>query len=1583
MSLKNSFKKSIALFVATSLVYSNCYLCGIGLSKVFAQSVKSPEIIMNIENSQYIQHASEKYEVVALQSKVQIGIIQEETHLPIKKTEVEVSLPAINGYLPERASIVDCDSLLTTGIKNNNKINQNYDSVSGLLSISYEGEEAYLEYTEETKDEFEIIYIYPSQAYTGNEENVELGYTLNAMITFLDDENEISSQKTESFVLHEKENKGGLITSAIKNLNNELYKGFMYSNIQNKTNYDVNFSTIFDLCVLDAKAYNQVEFEINEPYFVTNTKNNNLISSNGIINLVEAKVNKSEFDKILGQKGCIEFLNDETVATVRYLELSETIELAVIYSDGSFNTLNTDEDCLTIKFPENISVLKIKTSAPISEGHIHFENEYVINATNNYGEDVENIKGIELSSFTNESNSNVFIDLLEPQTKINVSSSNVNFSTLQKNNTTLTIGLDYTNFSTKLFDNPVIKIKLPDGLVSASLSSPQIVNANGLSIKNSKIEENYITIELAGRQVAYDIYNVSGGTAIVMDIVDIDFEDRISTHEDEIIVTCKQGEEETIASQIVNVVSKPGLLMLSSLKKFDETNIAISSMGSELKAVQIRENAQEKEAEQTIILVNNYDESIKNVEFVGRLGYTNNENKSTFDVTLSKEIEAENCKVYYSLNKDAKYDDNSWSEEFSSQAKAYRIEFNNKELALKDSIEIKQYINIPANIEFNQKTYVKSEIKYTCSENEVTEASIFEMFTESNKLLVNNVMTTQNLTNPEGQNIPVTLSIAPNITSNYVHSGQLVTYTVRVANNGEYDLNDLTLTNIIPNNAIYTYRKIEVVDGSGYYKTIQEEETKQKAFQIDVLKAGEIKEFEVLLAMSDVSEEQAVIYTAKLQVEGQEVEGKNEITLKPASINMSLTTNLDTVTGIEYEAGNEAVYYINVKNITNEKIKNINVQYELPSTLKYINGGYAQEVPYEGYLISETGTCDNNVFKYNIEKLNSGEEVVIKVVASVEKLETGYESKIDTIAKAYINGEIYESNIKTIQTKQSAFEINMSVNTNGKSTLVKDDVVTYVINVKNIGLADSFINIEDNIPEQLNVTGIRMSINGEEDYLADIYNSDLKITRYLEPNDELEIVITAKVKEIEVTEDTILEVINTATLIKGEYEITTNEVKINIKPEVIKTVVDDVFDDEEKQDEKEEFNVPGEPVEDISTSEEEQQPVLPKDDEKDEKDEKDENEEQQPVLPEENKGDEETSGEEDKKEETPTDQDEEKNQENEEPTYFKISGFAWIDENKNGQKDDNEKMKQDITVSLVDTSTGNYALDSSGNRIETKTDNEGKYEFNNIPKGTYMVLFEFDTSVYSVTTYNKEHVDNSLNSDVILSTVTIDGQQKLLALTDKIEVTSDKENISIGLIENPVFDLSLNKQITKIVVINSKGTEEYEYKDEEDIAKVDLVAKYMSGSNIIVTYKFTITNEGDVTGYVNSLVDNIPSGLEFSSELNSKWYKGKDGNLYTTSLSGAGIKPGESISVDLVLTKIMTEDNAGIFPNSAKLEKISNLESIQEKEENMENNESSATLAISIKTGSVVMYAGITTICLLIICIGIYLIKKKVLNRVI
>ena len=180
-----------------------------------------------------------------------------------------------------------------------------------------------------------------------------------------------------------------------------------------------------------------------------------------------------------------------------------------------------------------------------------------------------------------------------------------------------------------------------------------------------------------------------------------------------------------------------------------------------------------------------------------------------------------------------------------------------------------------------------------------------------------------------------------------------------------------------------------------------------------------------------------------------------------------------------------------------------------------------------------------------------------------------------------------------------------------------------------------------------------------------------------------------------------------------------------------------------------------------------------------------------------------------------------------------------------------------------------------------------------------------------------------------------------------------------------------NKQLVEWLT-----TTEYE---NMNFAKVDLVAKYMNNTSVIVTYKFVITNNGDVTGYVESLKDNLPSGLEFSSELNKDWYRNEDGSLYTSALNGIAIEPGKSSEIELILTKETTEESTGTFKNNAELMRVNNIEAIEES--SSENNKSSADLVISIKTGSPLLYIGITLASITVVALGAYIIKKKILNR--
>ena len=66
-----------------------------------------------------------------------------------------------------------------------------------------------------------------------------------------------------------------------------------------------------------------------------------------------------------------------------------------------------------------------------------------------------------------------------------------------------------------------------------------------------------------------------------------------------------------------------------------------------------------------------------------------------------------------------------------------------------------------------------------------------------------------------------------------------------------------------------------------------------------------------------------------------------------------------------------------------------------------------------------------------------------------------------------------------------------------------------------------------------------------------------------------------------------------------------------------------------------------------------------------------------------------------------------------------IEGIAWEDENKNGLKDENEKVISDIEITLTDA-LGQQVIDVNGQVVTSvKTDSNGYYRFGSLPKGEY------------------------------------------------------------------------------------------------------------------------------------------------------------------------------------------------------------------------------------------------------------------------
>ena len=319
-----------------------------------------------------------------------------------------------------------------------------------------------------------------------------------------------------------------------------------------------------------------------------------------------------------------------------------------------------------------------------------------------------------------------------------------------------------------------------------------------------------------------------------------------------------------------------------------------------------------------------------------------------------------------------------------------------------------------------------------------------------------------------------------------------------------------------------------------------------------------------------------------------------------------------------------------------------------------------------------------------------------------------------------------------------------------------------------------------------------------------------------------------------------------------------------------------------------------------------------------------------------------------------------------------ISGKAWLDKNKNGIYDEADNILKDIKVNLIN---------KDGDVFEsTITDIQGKYVFENIKNGEYLVSFEYDINQYAPTIYNKDGANSGINSDIIGTGF----GGKTIAITDIIHVNgSNVEDIDAGLIANPVFDMSLDKVVKKITVKDKNGVIVKEYNGDK-LTKIELSARNFAGSIVLIEYEIIVKNEGEVDGYVNEILDYMPKDTTFSSEINSNWYYTNDGVLHNTSLAKNKIAMGEERRVKLVLMKTLNENNIGTTVNIAEIGNATNdlgIKDVNSNYANRNSNENDLGIAeniVSIQTGKEITL-NIVAVIVILSTIGtvIFIVKRK------
>jgi hypothetical protein len=1140
-----------------------------------------------------------------------------------------------------------------------------------------------------------------------------------------------------------------------------------------------------------------------------------------------------------------------------------------------------------------------------------------------------------------------------------------------------------------------------------------LVNAEGLRVSDFQTYTKdgiiRVKVELQGTQNGFSTGDLTNGTNIIIN-TKIEVDDVTPRKEDQIklyycneaVTNYESQTKWTISKNIPNEIIKQtngfdvavfefkaptGMVAISSIRNYDGNSSEIRSVKQGEISAKLERESKSQISSVGITTLNNTGNDCTDLVIVGRVPFagnktvTSNEDLGTtitapmVDFIKADSSNSISSKIYYSANETANknLDDitNGWTEDIESisEVKSYLI-VTDGTLKAGEVLNYTYDVEIPENLPYETGIYGTFSVYYNNNSDvaivyESVTADKVGLYTESGPKL----------------NLVLTADVKENAE---VPEETRIGYTITAENVGGIDFENLVLKAEIPSNALIVEKTEETIMGD--YGWVSDSETKNISYEIGTLKSNEsvsetfyieapkvltIEEYCKSMGNDSGKDENGYYYyydnTESDYVKKYVTEVPDTyIEMKASAESSTLSTEVESNT-----LSNKIVNTNWSKNITlrHDREMSIGFKDEFTGRFENTSGKDIENVSivfhgnkYLTYLESDCNIEDveiiyneeNGDVEYNFKKIEKDQIIKIETTLEAVNIPSGKED-FDCYYEIKSAGNASEYTTKIPQTIVKSFIKGSVVSAVPSKQVKEDESFSIILNVKNVGYSSaSDAQLQFSVPEVLEIEKITYTGDSEGSLTNGNGTGEvLASLPYLESEDEITIQIDLKVKNVEGTESTnvIIEPIlsneNQEDIKLEKIEFTViNDKLTEDEEEAIKKATDEEEDKKKLEKEEAEKNKTGEVLENNSSSN--SQTNVNNSDSDNENNNNTEIESSDEIS------NENSNIVSDSKVQTSNNV-ENSNTVNtvESNEKYSISGVAWLDENGNGARDDEEQKVSEISVSLIDSST-------KAVKATQKTDSSGRYAFNNLEAGKYAIAFSYDTDTYSVTVYKAKDVAEDKNSDVTVS------NNSNLAVTTEISITdSDVENIDIGLMTSSVFDLQINKYLTHAKVTVKNKTKEYDF-DNKEIAKVEIKSSELKNATVELEYTIVVENVGNVEGYVEKIVDYLGYDLTFDQDNNSIWYLGDDGNLYTKNLDNASLKPGEKREIKLILSKKMTTENTGFVSN--KVEIVSSY-SNSNLNENTKNNSSTQNTALSVATGKTL---EIVNIFILIAMCGVF-----------
>lgn len=1009
-----------------------------------------------------------------------------------------------------------------------------------------------------------------------------------------------------------------------------------------------------------------------------------------------------------------------------------------------------------------------------------------------------------------------------------------------------------------------------------------------------------LKVTLDGEQTAYNESSITDGATLIME-ADITVNELTPTRQDKITLNVVNGNdvETRTFEKAINFVAPTGMRTIGQITGFSDKDESVRSINSKIGIGELKINATKRNANVRIMAINNNEYNAKNVVILGRTPFEGNKEitskedlGSTFTAKMVEGIRnvsglsPENMTIYYSANGEANQilnnPANGWVTDMNSvpEIKSYMIVLNNYTFNTGDVLGFEYTVEVPSDLGKNESTFGVFAVYYekeeaeeisTKPEGEQNGANVrakARMASNTNVMQIAEAKAV-GLSTGTGPDLSVELVRDPSVTK--VVENDIIKYTVNVKNNAKVEAKNVNVKIDLSDILSYVEYKNEA-------RTSYNVNTRDKTInlKIDSIEPNKTEALDFYVKVGKIKE----------PIKGPNGKDLSEFLIEIQSYEDYLKEIMDANpdSEIEYEEYEEYVKRANEANAPwlelIEQNKNLN---KINVVVTVSVDGYEEKYPVEKPEVIEpvaenkklelsmTSNTENTQIKEGSEiryTLNAKKNVSDKLdnVVITAKLQEGLSYVSST------NNGVYDENTRTITWEEKEFKQDNMVTFTAKVDILEDK--EYLRNFKVEGnIKTDTENVETNVVS-VEKTAYKLEFTATQ-------NVNVKQGTTLAKDQEVIYEITVKnickVKDMVYLTDTISNglkfvdyyYVQDGNTVANSEDITSKNISIPIELNPNESVTVYIKA-------KTEMYTTGRDVTSKATIKYDDKVI-----------------ELDTITHK-------INGTLDNVSNNPSGDDDDNNKDDKVNTY-KISGIAWVDENKNGARDKEEKLLTAVKVYLLNARNSEI--------VETVTTNQkGEYNFQNIKEGTYVVAFEYDLHKYDLTLYKVDTVKDNVNSDVIDVELTLNGEKRKYGVTDNLRLTKDLTNVDIGLIDSPKFDLKLDKEIKLVQVSNSKTTKSYKF-DGTKLAKIELPEKSMKGSVVAITYTFKVTNEGGVAGFANKIVDYKAKDLSFSSTLNPEWYEDTDGKLYNDSLNSVEIKPGETAEISLILTKTLTGEN--------------------------------------------------------------------------